>query len=88
MDADVPQAGATMSSKHPKPKNPEKLLTTREDVINFMNYISTDENFCLRVWNTVQGVHDREKAKQEADRALMGMTETELAAEAVMAVPA
>lgn len=77
-----------MSAKHPKPKDPAKKKTTREDVIHFMNYISTDENFCLRVWNTVQGVHGREKAKQEADRALMGMTETELAAEAVMAVPA
>lgn len=51
-----------MSSKHPKPKDPAKKKTTRGDVINFMNYISTDENFCLRVWNTVQGVHERERA--------------------------
>lgn len=59
-----------MSSKNKLPKHPEKLLVRREEVINFMNYMSTDENFCLRVWNTVQAVHERavaEAAKEAED---------------------
>jgi hypothetical protein len=49
----------SVSSKHKTPKKPENKLTTRGDIINFANFLSSDEAFCLRVWNTVQAVHER-----------------------------
>lgn len=57
-----------MSSKYKRPappRDPATLKVTRGDIINFMNFMSMDENFCLRVWNTVQNAHAKYKAAEE-----------------------
>lgn len=80
-----------MSSKYKRPvppRDPATLKVTRGDIINFMNFMSMDENFCLRVWNTVQNAHAKYKAAQE-EAALRANAEERAAekAEAAQSVP-
>lgn len=87
MDANLPHAPAQVSSKYKRPKkatepiDPAKLKVRREEVINFMNFMSMDENFCLRVWNTVQNAHAKYKAA-EAEAALRANAEERAAEKA------